>query len=290
MVEARKKFDADFKEAAVELVRSTRRLIAHVARDLGIDERTLGRWVNADRRRREGGGGPLGVEESAELARLRKENAELVAERDVLKRGVAGWKQDAMGRSGASQRPFPGRAVQQRLDDVKWHLIRYDNLRVSLASRGALVLSADALIAAGSTVLAAQRVSQRGDIAVTAAVDIIGVLSILCVGFSVTFAARAVANIRPWQSAVRESAPRGVFFDASDTAATVKSFQEFEFLFNDADEDTVLRYAIINLWKCIRGYRSRYARLRISLRFLLVALWLFLSSVALQFSASELHF
>ena len=149
---------------------------------------------------------------------------------------------------------------------------------------------ADALIAAGATVLAVQRISQRDGVVVTTAVAIIGVLSVLCVGFSVTFAAWAIANIRPWQSVVKESIPRGIFFDASDTASAVESFQEFEYLLNDADEDAILRYATINLWKCIMGYRSRYARLRISLRFLLAALWIFLSAVVLQFAALALRF
>jgi len=54
--------------------------------------------VNADKRRRGDGTGPLDEDERAELAQLRKENAELAMERDVLKRSVAHWLKDAMGR------------------------------------------------------------------------------------------------------------------------------------------------------------------------------------------------
>jgi transposase len=91
MAETRRKFDQDFKEGAVRLVRETGKPIAEVARDLGIKEGTLGNWVNADRRRRGDGTGLLDEDERAELVRLRKENAELTMERDVLKRSVALW-------------------------------------------------------------------------------------------------------------------------------------------------------------------------------------------------------
>ena len=98
MGETRRKFDQDFREGAVRLVRETGKPIAQVARDLGIHDGTLANWVNADRRRRGEGDGALGEDERAELARLRKENAELAMERDVLKRSVALWVKDAMGR------------------------------------------------------------------------------------------------------------------------------------------------------------------------------------------------
>jgi len=97
MTETRRKFDQDFKEGAVRLVRETGRPVAQVAKDLGINEGTLGNWVARDRRVRDGNG-RLGEDERVELARLRKENAELAMERDVLKRSVALWVKDAMGR------------------------------------------------------------------------------------------------------------------------------------------------------------------------------------------------
>ena len=98
MAESRRKFDRDFREGAVRIVRETGKPVAQVARELGVNEGTLGNWVNLDRRRRGDGNGMLGEDERAELVRLRRENAELAMERDVLKRSVALWVKDAMGR------------------------------------------------------------------------------------------------------------------------------------------------------------------------------------------------
>jgi transposase len=96
--ETRRKFDQDFQEGAVRLVRETGKPIAQVARELGIHDGTLGNWVNAERRRRERGGGTLSEDERAELVRLRKHCAELQRRCDVLQRRVALWVEEAMGR------------------------------------------------------------------------------------------------------------------------------------------------------------------------------------------------
>ena len=96
MAETRRKFDAEFREGAVRIVRESGKPIAQVARELGINEGTLGNWMAKDRRARDGGDGRLSQSERAELNQLRKENAELTMERDVLKRSVALWVKDAM--------------------------------------------------------------------------------------------------------------------------------------------------------------------------------------------------
>src|SRR5674476_152892 len=90
MSEKRRKYDQEFREGAVRIVRETGKAIAQVARDLGINEGTLGHWYAQDRAERDGTSG-LSVEDIAELKRLRSENAELRMERDVLKRSVVLW-------------------------------------------------------------------------------------------------------------------------------------------------------------------------------------------------------
>jgi transposase len=93
-----RKFDADFKHGAVQLVFETGKPIAQVARELGVNEGTLGNWCAGERRKRENGNAALSEDERAELVRLRKEVTELRMQRDVLKRSVALWVDEAMGR------------------------------------------------------------------------------------------------------------------------------------------------------------------------------------------------
>jgi transposase len=83
----RRSFTAQYKAEVVELCRTSGSSIATVARELGLTETAVRRWVaqaEIDAGHRDG----LTTAEREELSRLRKENRVLREERDVLKRAT----------------------------------------------------------------------------------------------------------------------------------------------------------------------------------------------------------
>ena len=91
----RREFSPEYKDEAVGLVINTGRTVAVVARELGINEATLGRWVNLHKDRQVDGDTPLSESEQVELARLRKEVAELKLDRAFLKKASLFFAQEA---------------------------------------------------------------------------------------------------------------------------------------------------------------------------------------------------
>jgi transposase-like protein len=82
----KKSFSPEFKDEAVKMVIETSRPIARVAKELGINEGTLGNWVSAYRREHAGEEPPLTVNERARLRELERETRELKMENDFLKK------------------------------------------------------------------------------------------------------------------------------------------------------------------------------------------------------------
>jgi transposase len=74
---------------------NTGRPVAVVARELGLQEQTLGRWVKLFKSRRDAGDRVLTETEHAELLRLRKDNAELMLDRAFLKKASLFFAQEA---------------------------------------------------------------------------------------------------------------------------------------------------------------------------------------------------
>lgn len=73
----------------MKMVIETSRPIARVARELGINEGTLGNWVSVYRRDHAGEEPPLTVNERARLRELERETRELRMELEFLKKAAA---------------------------------------------------------------------------------------------------------------------------------------------------------------------------------------------------------
>ena len=85
----RKSYAPAYRKEAARLVIDTERPIAVVAREIGVGEQLLGRWVAIERSRLVDPPGALDADDRAELARLRVENAELRMDREFLKKAAA---------------------------------------------------------------------------------------------------------------------------------------------------------------------------------------------------------
>lgn len=85
------KYPAEFQTEAVRLVLTTDKAMAEVARDLGINYKTLGAWVRKAREQQtlDALPGALSELERAELKRLRREVADLKVEREILRKAAA---------------------------------------------------------------------------------------------------------------------------------------------------------------------------------------------------------
>lgn len=97
----RQVYTTEFRQQAVELITRNELSIAEAARRLAISPKTLLNWVrrarsgelpdDGDGRRRH-----VVTEQEAELARLRRENAELRMERDILKKSAAYFASESL--------------------------------------------------------------------------------------------------------------------------------------------------------------------------------------------------
>ena len=94
MRERRRKFSPEFKDEAVKMVIESSRAIAEVAREIQVNEGTLGNWVNKYRVEHAGEEPPLSVPDRARLRELERENRELRMKAEFLGKAAAFFAQE----------------------------------------------------------------------------------------------------------------------------------------------------------------------------------------------------
>lgn len=89
-----RKFSPEFRDEAVRLVIDPSRPIAQVARELGVNEGTLGNWVSQYRTEHTDDEPPLTANERARLREAERLLRELRMENEFLKKAAAYFARD----------------------------------------------------------------------------------------------------------------------------------------------------------------------------------------------------
>lgn len=85
----RKSYTEEFKREAVQLMETSGKPVAQLARDLGINDNNLYRWRGVYGSQSQAHTNGNVSEMEAELKRLRRENEVLRQERDILKKAMS---------------------------------------------------------------------------------------------------------------------------------------------------------------------------------------------------------
>lgn len=93
----RGRYSPELKHQAVKMAVEENFGVSEAARRLSLPMKTLANWVAQYRQDKEGFAAKLGAsEQEAELARLKKENALLRMERDILKKTAAYFARESL--------------------------------------------------------------------------------------------------------------------------------------------------------------------------------------------------
>lgn len=100
MTKVRNQYSAEFKLELIKLIEEQEQKVPDVASQYNVGKSTLEKWLQ--RYRAEQSGKPLATDraitpEQQEIQRLKKENAQLRLERDILKKASALLAQDSLG-------------------------------------------------------------------------------------------------------------------------------------------------------------------------------------------------
>ena len=100
----RRRYTEEYRRDAASLVLDTGQTIRAVAKELDLGEQLFGSWVKKERLRRTStdNGQPTPAETAAEIARLRREVADLKAENELLGKASAFFAAKQQHRNGLS--------------------------------------------------------------------------------------------------------------------------------------------------------------------------------------------
>jgi hypothetical protein len=180
----------------------------------------------------------------------------------------------------------PGNSTEHQIqttrliEAARWHTVRYDALRASLANRASFVVSVATILIAGISFLFPWIADRKIYGATTALILLsLGILTSLVFAIlSVREACRGLLTGKPWRTIFGE-APRSLFYQHEDTTKDLPSYADFNSAFKNQSLEMELNYAITNLWLCLETHAYRYNFIRNAVARLQIAIIAFAVSV-----------
>jgi len=162
----------------------------------------------------------------------------------------------------------------KRLELLCWVIDRNDRTRISYQTKAAILISANAIIAA-STVFLLEKTSEIGYEGINLMVRGFSLLAIAFMAISIILSILATINLRPMSHRFTKSkTPDRVYFYNGPAVTPPKDLDEFTSRFQNATTEQFIVGACSELWVTLNLLRIRYNRLRKSI-------WLFIFSVIL---------
>ena len=197
-------------------------------------------------------------------------------------------------RKASAALPSPALSDDDRLAVLKWHIERYDRLRISTASRAAVVLSAGAILSAGNALLLGQILGDAVDWLISWQLLVLTVAALASAGLVVSSLIRATNVLLTTRGsratfAALSDPPPSLIFNGADTIAHLTTFADFRKALETQGPQAIADAAEVELWVCIHQHRHRYAQLRAAVRLLRYAALAFFVVLVLIMTANLLY-
>lgn len=172
---------------------------------------------------------------------------------------------------------------KERLDLVRWLIDNYDQRKASVAGRAAILLSADALLLAATTFLIDKLRTMVNQLSLPEQLMLIisVALSLILLVLSIAVATNGMANI--WKTHAKKfgaEIPKRLYFYPRQTFDEYTTFSAFLNSFQNINEQQLTENALGHLWVITGEYKERYQNLRRATRFLLLAIFPLVFSIA----------
>ena len=157
---------------------------------------------------------------------------------------------------------------------IRWHIIRADGQRQGFWMRAAAVLSADALVIAGTAVLASTSSKAAWWSLATTAMPLTAAM------ISIFEAISVIGGMRNWGQRFTEyGSPTPILYSLPETAKHLGSYEKFRETVVNRSAEKELNDAISELWRMSVLHRTRLHQLHRSMRWLQASLPLLIASV-----------